>query len=1140
MNKAIHKSTGIVFGLALALLSGSPAIADDTELLLVAPPDASALKPNVMFILDTSGSMTTVQETGAPYDWMTDYSAFGACDPNNMYYTEDGSIPVCSGSNTRYIDKASWNCAASEIQVEDVGTYTGVMVQYRSSFIDVDGDGVDDGTGSKQWQPLEPGNSSDDVECEADSGAHGSGAVLGASPDPVSITDLYVTNASDPDGDGWTSDPLQEVAWGSGGVNMTYSMYDGNYLNYRQDPATRDLSRSNIMKEVTQKVLNSVNDMNVGIMRFNRTEGGVVIQAPIDLDTNRAAILATVESVNADGWTPLSETLFESALFWHGLPAHYGELYEQHATDPRALVSNPPEVYRRPDMLACSKNFNVLITDGAPTNDVDTPALLGQLPNYAAVTGRTGCTGTGDGACLDDVGEYLANVDINPTLNGRQSVITHTIGFTIDLPILEETARLSGGQYLLADDTDSLLTALSAVVAQVNERALSYSAPAVSVNTFNRTRNLNDLYITMFGARGAAHWPGNLKAYRIDDGIIVDSLGNGAVDPGTGFFYDTSRSYWTVGQVDGNDVLRGGAANQLSDSSTRRLFTDNGSDNNLSGGTNAISTGNAAAFSQADFGLPVGSPVTVDEMIRWMRGEDTQDIDGNPATTERLSMGDPLHSRPAAMVYGGTAQNPEAVVYMATNDGYLHAIDAQTGSELWSYVPKDLLPRMATLYDDPEMKYKLYGIDGDIVPVMRDVDRDGQIEPLDGDRAFILFGLRRGGSKFRMLDVTDRNNPVLMWERVVNSGGESWSAPVVTRMEIAGETQNVLKAVIVVGGGYDRVHDTATYNPAEDLVGAGVHVLDLISGATLWHAGSASSATADLRLTNMTKSIPTRIKVLDINGDSFADRMYAADLGGQVWRFDITNGNNAAGLVAGGVIARLGAEGLASPTPGDTRRFYNSPDIAVFQDARQNRRFVAINIGSGYRAHPLDLSATDRFYSIRDPYVFNQLSQQQYDNFTPFTEADLVEVSGQVNTTISETDAGWKLTLPDNQMVLAESVTFNDEIFFVSFSPDTSGAAACNVGMGTNYLYRVSISNGDPIMDDVGNIPAGGEDDARRTQLAQGGIAPTPQFLFPSPDANCTGADCNPPPLGCIGVECFDPGFVNNPVRTLWTQDGIE
>ena len=42
------------------------------------------------------------------------------------------------------------------------------------------------------------------------------------------------------------------------------------------------------------------------------------------------------------------------------------------------------------------------------------------------------------------------------------------------------------------------------------------------------------------------------------------------------------------------------------------------------------------------------------------------------------------------------------------------------------------------------------------------------------------------------------------------------------------------------------------------------------------------------------------------------------------------------------------------------------------------------------------------------------------------------------------------LTLPSNQMVLADSVTFNDEVFFVSFSPDSDAAAACNAGQGTN------------------------------------------------------------------------------------------
>ena len=1117
MNKVIRKTTGTVLGLTLAIVSGTPALADDTELLLVAPPDPAELKPNVMFILDTSGSMTTVQETGQPYDPIADYSAFGTCNDNRLYYSDSGATPVCDGDIDRSIAKDSFHCADAAIKIAGVGAYTGVLAQYRQNL-----------SGKREWLELEPGNSSDEVECQSDSGLHGEND----SSDPAAVYAASGTGLSYP----WTSDPSQEVDWTSSGRSTTYTIYDGNYLNYQNDPATLNRSRSDIMKEVTKRVLNSVNDMNVGLMRFNATEGGTIILAPSDLDTNRAAILGEIDSLPADGFTPLSESLFETALFWQGLGANYGEA----STDAAALLTTDPMVYNRPEMLTCSKNFNILITDGKPTEDLGTPGILGQLPDYSATLGgRIGCTGTGDGACLDDIGEYLANVDINPALIGRQTVITHTIGFTIDLPILEETARVSGGQYLLADDTDSLLVALRDIVSQVDERALSYTAPAVSVNTFNRTRNLNNVYLTMFGARGAAHWPGNLKAYRISGGRITDALGADAVDPDTGFFFPTARSFWTTGQADGNDVLMGGAANQLPDPASRRLFTNNGFDSTLSGASNAISTGNMARYTDADFGL-TGTGTTMDQVIRWMRGEDVKDEDGDPTTTVRYAMGDPLHSRPAAIVYGGTQQSPESVIYTATNDGYLHAVDSTNGEELWAYVPKELLPRMARLYDDPEMKYKLYGIDGDIVPVVRDVDNDGAIEPVDGDFAYILFGMRRGGMTYRMLNVTDRNNPVLVWERVLNEGGQSWSAPVVTRMDITGSGQSALKAVVVLGGGYDGVHDTPAFNPTPDGIGAGIHVLDLATGATLWRAGHSSTA-ADLQLAGMTRSIPTRIKVVDINGDGFADRMYASDLGGQLWRFDIQNGNAAASLAAGGVIAQLGAEGLATPGPADTRRFYNSPDVAIFSDTSQNRRFISVSIGSGYRAHPLDLSAADRFFSLRDSNVFNSLTQAEYDAFVPITPADLVDVTGRVDVTVTASDDGWMLTLPSNQMVLSDAVTFNGEVFFVSFSPDSVGAAACNVGQGTNFLWRVNILNGDPIVDNLGDVPAGGEDAARRTQLAQGGIAPTPQFLFPSPDdQNCTGSDCAPPPIGCIGVECFDPGFTNNPVRTLWTQDGIE
>ena len=132
------------------------------------------------------------------------------------------------------------------------------------------------------------------------------------------------------------------------------------------------------------------------------------------------------------------------------------------------------EVYERPELLSCSKNFNVMITDGQPTEDTDTPNLLSQLPDYSAtLSGRTGCTGSGNGACLDDVAEYLSLVDIHPTLNGRQSVITHTIGFALDIDVLRDAANDSGGTYYLAEDSEELTRALMRIVEALATRCRS-------------------------------------------------------------------------------------------------------------------------------------------------------------------------------------------------------------------------------------------------------------------------------------------------------------------------------------------------------------------------------------------------------------------------------------------------------------------------------------------------------------------------------------------------------------------------------------------------------------------------------------------------------------------------------------------
>ena len=635
------------------------------------------------------------------------------------------------------------------------------------------------------------------------------------------------------------------------------------------------------------------------------------------------------------------------------------------------------------------------------------------------------------------------------------------------------------------------------------------------------------------------HWPGNLKKYTLDAGVIKDSSNpaRDAVDPTTGFFDSDAKSYWTTGNADGSAVLLGGAANMLPDPANRRVFTNYGLDNSLIGGSNAIHTINTT-LQLSDFGLTgaAGEP-TLAEIINWTRGEDVLDVDNNPGTTVRYVMGDPLHSQPAAIVYGGTQAAPEVVVFSATNDGYLHAIDGTTGRELWSFIPKQLLPDLPELMFNSNSTYKHYGIDGDVVPVVVYLNDNGIID--GNDFVHIIFGMRRGGRDYFSIDVTDKNNPRLLWKKTYAEFGQSWARPVVARVDMVSNALNPLKAVVILAEGYDTVHDTAAWPGAAvpDNAGAGISMLDLFSGDRVWRAGRAN---ADLTIPAMTRSMPSEVRVVDFSGDGFIDRMYAVDVGGQVFRFDVFRNQAPATLVTGGVIARFGGEGVASAGDTDTRRFYSAPDVSIFADPVRNRRFIAVGVGSGYRAHPLDVSATDTYFSLRDPDLFAKLDTNAYTNYNVAYEGNMHEVSGQVNTVIGNNERGWKFTVPAGQMILSSSATFDNSVFFLSYAPDVGSASSCQVAPGDNFLYRVDVSNGDPVAQNLDSMDPNDSNSARITALEQGGIAPTPAFLFPGADADCEGAACSPPPLGCVGVECFDPGFANNPVRTLWTQDGIE
>src|SRR5690606_7473040 len=159
---------------------------------------------------------------------------------------------------------------------------------------------------------------------------------------------------------------------------------------------------------------------------------------------------------------------YEAALYFVGGEPHFSE----------SGVGVVNERYRSPVERACQKNYIVYLTDGEPNRDADVPSLVGTLPGFANVVGG-GCSGSGDGACFVELARYLHEADLNPSLPGKQSVSTYTIGFTLDLPLLSSAAAAGGGEYYTTDDTASLTQVLTNIVTSILETPASFTAPAV-------------------------------------------------------------------------------------------------------------------------------------------------------------------------------------------------------------------------------------------------------------------------------------------------------------------------------------------------------------------------------------------------------------------------------------------------------------------------------------------------------------------------------------------------------------------------------------------------------------------------------------------------------------------------------------
>jgi len=433
------------------------------------------------------------------------------------------------------------------------------------------------------------------------------------------------------------------------------------------DPNFAPLTRIEVVQDVARDFVNSASDINLGLMRYDSgAEGGMVTVAIAPIEDARSDLIASINSFEAGGNTPLSETLYEALQYYAGREVFFGNDSEPVLSVDESR-GDDPDFYRSPIELSCQRNYVVYLTDGLPTSDNSADDEITDLDIggqrfdslVAADCDDDDVPDAPAGRCLDDLAEFMFEADLRPDIEGDQNVITHTIGFgpaVAGSTFLQEVAQRGGGQAFSADNAASLTAVLTTIANDIDSTGASFAAPSVAVNAFNRTETLDSVYFSVFQPTNRFHWPGNVKKYRIEEGQLVDANGDPAINAATGMLSIGSQSFWSDAAdvtVDDGSVVLGGAAGQLTDPAGRDLFTFLGSAA-LTAPTNAVDTANVLLTPELlGLGLP-GQP-TVDQLINWTRGFDVKDEDTDADLTEPRfpAMGDPLHGQSALVVYGG-------------------------------------------------------------------------------------------------------------------------------------------------------------------------------------------------------------------------------------------------------------------------------------------------------------------------------------------------------------------------------------------------------------------------------------------------------------------------------------------------------
>ncbi len=384
-----------------------------------------------------------------------------------------------------------------------------------------------------------------------------------------------------------------------------------------------------------------------------------------------------------------------------------------------------------------------------------------------------------------------------------------------------------------------------------------------------------------------------------------------------------------------------------------------------------------------------------------------------------------------------------SMIYVGANDGMLHGFDASTGAEKIAYIPTQVYPNLINLSNQAYNANHRYYVNG--TPEVADA-RLGT-----GWKSVLVSGMRKGGTGVFALDVTDPEDfsesnatSIGLWEFSSKDDGDMghvYGTPIVARMANG-------KWAAIVGNGYNSpgaVGDT----PQK----AALFIIFLEKAGSTWAAADYRKIIVD----NAGLNGLTGVAAFDANLDGSPDSLYAGDLKGNLWKFDVSSSDPANWTVAlfGSPLA-VACTNTSNPC---TRRQPITAAPAITRHPN-NLTSALVLFGTGKYIENNDavIDATtpaQSIYGVWDKGATTTRAEYQVQTISTTDGSSERTITSNAVDWIKHT--GWVEDMPaQGERIITPPVVTNGIVFYNTFIPSSS---SCDFG-GTGYLMALRYDTG--------------------------------------------------------------------------------